>query len=272
MAELLATHRWQGGKLTLKVMPQSKEDVPYWGRVKIVKDELAAGRGMSLLDVMRYDSRAHLRTEPYAWCWAASVFFDEHSLTQVAFRELKADANDWSTDFSRRFYARLKDHWAEISEDWQLFVGEIDYGYDVARASVMRKPARALPAAGAAIALVTNRGWQSSGCRLEAGYEYRITATGRYQVAGGSQPWPCEAGGETIRYAGGRPLGMLLAAVSDLEGEPPAKTPLAGPQPIGLSGVIKPERSGTLYLKINEPASGLEDNAGTLTVKVTAAR
>jgi hypothetical protein len=105
-----------------------KDEVPYWGRVKIVKDELAAGRGMSLIDVLRYDNRAHLRTEPYGWCWAAAAFFDQHPLAQEAFRGLKSDTSDWTVEFSRRFYDRLKDRWPEITEDWQLFVHEIDYG------------------------------------------------------------------------------------------------------------------------------------------------
>jgi hypothetical protein len=271
IAELLGTHRWQDGRLTLGVLPQTKDEVPYWGRVKIVKDELAAGRGMSLVDILRYDSKAHLRTEPYGWCWAATVFFDQHSLTQEAFRALKSDTSDWTTEFSKRFYNRLIDRWPEISEDWQLFVHEIDYGYDIARASVVRRPAVPLPSAGATITIAADRGWQASGFRLEAGKEYRLTASGRYEIRSGDPPWPCEAGGVTIRYAGGRPLGMLLAAVGDLEGEPPAKTPLADPQPIGLAGTLKPDRTGTLYLKINEPASGLADNTGRLTVRVEPA-
>jgi len=269
MGELLGTHRWQDGRLTLGVMPRTKDEVPYWGRVKIVKDELAAGRGMSLIDILRYDSRAHLRTEPYGWCWAAAAFFDQHPLTQEAFRALKADTSDWTVEFSKRFYERLKDRWPEITEDWQLFVHEIDYGYDVARAAVVRKPAAALPAGGAAITVAADRGWQASGFRVQAGQEYRLVARGRFEIKSDGGRWPCEAGGVTIRYAAGRPLGMLLAAVGDLEGEPPAKTPLASPQPIGLAGAIKPERSGTLYLKINEPAGGLADSSGSLTVRLT---
>ena len=59
IAELLATHHWQKGQLTLDVMPQSKEEMPYWGRIKLVKDENAAGRGMTLEQIMRYDATAH---------------------------------------------------------------------------------------------------------------------------------------------------------------------------------------------------------------------
>jgi hypothetical protein len=270
MAELLGTHRWRGGQLTLGIMPKTKEELPYWGRIKPIKEAFASQTALSLIDIMQYDSRAHLQNEAYAWCWAAAAFFDQHPLTKTAFREMKAEAKNISLDFSRHFYDRIKDHWPQIVEDWQIFVADCDYGYDIPRAVVMRKDAVALPAAGATVTLATDLGWQSTGYRLQTGKTYRLTAAGRYQIASGPPPWPCEAGGVTIRYAGGHPLGMLLASLSDLEGEQPLVTPLATPQPVGLSAEIEPQSAGTLYLKINEPSSGLSDNTGTLAVTIRA--
>jgi hypothetical protein len=270
MAELLGTHHWAAGQLALGIVPRSREEVPYWGRIKIVKDETAAGRDQALIDIMRYDAHAHLKVEAYGWCWAASAFLDQHPLTQSAFRELKANTRDRTIEFSKRFYEQVKDDWPAITEDWQIFVADCDYGYDVPRAAVVRKPAIELPSAGATITLATDRGWQSTGYRLQAGKSYRLAASGRYKIAATPQPWPCEAGGITLRYAGGQPLGMLLAGLSDLEGEPSTITPLTTPQPIGLGSEIEPMKAGTLYLKINEPASGLADNTGTLTVTVRA--
>jgi hypothetical protein len=54
-------------------MPLSRDEVPYWGRIKIIKDDVAADRGLSLVDVMKYDAHAHLKVEAYAWCWAAAM-------------------------------------------------------------------------------------------------------------------------------------------------------------------------------------------------------
>src|SRR4051794_23017525 len=183
MAELLGTHRWTGGKLTLGIMPARKEEVPYWGRIKIIKDETAAGRGMSLIDIMRYDAQAHLQIEAYAWCWAATTFFDQHPVTQSAFRGLKADCRERTLEFSKRFYDRVKEHWPNIVEDWQLFALECDYSYDVARAVVQRKLAAELPPTGASITLATDRGWQSTGFRVEARKTYRLAASGHYLLA-----------------------------------------------------------------------------------------
>jgi hypothetical protein len=268
MAELLGTHRWEAGKLALAYVPRTKEEVPYWGRVKVVKDEFAASRGMKLEQIMQYNSQAHLRTEPYAWSWAAAAFFDQHPRTQAAFRELKSRTGDRTNDFSKQFYDSVKEHWREIDEDWQVFVTDCDYGYDFARAAIVRKPAADLPAGGATVSIAADRGWQSTGLKLRAGQAYQLAASGRFQVASEPKPWPCEAGGVTIRYHRGRPLGMLLAAVSDEEMPPGPLTPLVAPQPIGAAATITPQMSGTLYLRINESPAGLADNAGTLTVRI----
>jgi hypothetical protein len=268
MAELLGTHRWSGGKLTLGIVPRSKDDVPYWGRIKMIKDAYAAGEAMSLLDIMHYSPQAHVRVEAYAWCWAATTFLDQHPLTSSAFRELKQETRDRTLEFSEQFAERLREHWPVVNEDWQLFVADCDYGHDVPRAVVMRKPVSELPAGGGSATLLTDRGWQSTGYRLQSGKEYQIAAGGRYHIVGGPKPWPCEANGVTIRYVNGRPLGMLLAAVSDLESEQPTITPLISPQPIGAAGEITPASTGTLYLKINEHSSGLADNSGTLNISI----
>jgi hypothetical protein len=211
-----------------------------------------------------------LQVETYGWCWAAAMFLDQHPLTQAAFRELKTDTRDRTLEFSKRFYERVKEHWPAIVEDWQIFIFDCDYGYDIRRATVQRQPVVELPTSGATIKLATDRGWQSSGYRLEAGKAYRISTAGQYVLATAPKPWPCNAGGVTIHYCRGNPLGMLLAALGDLDGEAPAITPLLTPQPLGLMSEIEPTTSGTLYLKINEPASSLADNSGTLSVTVRA--
>jgi hypothetical protein len=66
----------------------------------------------------------------------------------------------------------------------------------------------------------------------------------------------------------GQPLGILLAGWSEVEGEPPAVTPLVQPRAIGLRGRLTPPVTATLFLKINEPAADLADNTGTLTVTI----
>jgi hypothetical protein len=269
MAEYLGTHKWEGDELTLAYNPRTKDEAPYWGRVKIIKDEYAKSRGMLLTDIMRYDAHAHLKTEPYGWCWGAVLFLDNHPLTQKAFRNLRAKTGDRSVDFSDQLLKELEPNWQAINEDWQLFIVNVDYGYDVPRGAVVRKAEVVpFPASGTSVTVAADRGWQSTGFAVEAGKTYKITAAGRYQVAKVPQSWPCEPGGITIHYHRGRPLGMLLAAIGDKKLEADAITPLANPTGVGTLAEITPMFAGTLYLSINEGASGLADNEGSLTVKI----
>jgi hypothetical protein len=165
-----------------------------------------------------------------------------------------------------------------LSTQWQLFLAGSEYGYDIARSAVEFQPGRPLAAGGASVEIASDRGWQSSGLRLEEGVTYQLRASGRYQVADQPRIWWCEPGGVTIRYYQGRPLGMLLGAIQGDLPEPQERkanmwqeiTPLAKPFPIGLSHTITAKYSGTLYLRINDSAAELADNAGTLSVQITA--
>ena len=269
MAELLATHQWQNGKLTLKYFPQDKRETPEWGRIKIIKDEIKANRGMPLVDIMRYDTRAHLRNEAYAWSWAATIFFDTLPETQQAFRDLRKAVNQSPKQFNRDFYDQLRKQWSHLQEQWQTFILEIDYGYDLASNVIARVPVNDL-VGNATTTVSATRGWQSSAIRVQAGRKYRITATGRFQIGADEQPWFSEAGGITLQYHAGRPLGLLLAAVTDESRPLVGVTPLSKPIGIGLEAELVPKSTGTLFLRINDSPASLADNQGALTVKIEA--
>ena len=155
------------------------------------------------------------------------------------------------------------------NEDWQLFVANLDYGYDFQRMDVDFAAGKPLPTGGAQVAVAADRGWQSSGVRLEAGKKYRLRASGRYQVAQDPHVWWCEPGGVTIRYYHGQPLGILLAAVRGDEAKPQAPSGLLKPIVVGLETTLQPQQAGTLYLRINDSAGSLDDNRGSLEVEIT---
>jgi hypothetical protein len=271
MAELLGTHQWNGEQLVMGYNPPDRALVPYWGRVKIVKDEFAANRGLTLIDIFRYDIRAHLKNDAYGWCWAATLFLDNHPATRAEFQELRKRTQDRSIEFSKKFYEALKPQWPQIAEDWQLFVINIDYGYDVARAATVRKESAPLPAGGVTVSVAADRFWQSTGVKLEAGKTYELTATGRFSVAQQPTPWWSEPNGITIEYYQGKPLGLLLAAVSEPDPKDTGITPLASPEIIGLSARFTPRKSGTLYLCLNDSPAKLADNQGAATVTIVPA-
>jgi hypothetical protein len=273
-AELLATHRIDepAGKLTLGIMPQSRDEVPMLGRIKLIRDAVAANQALTLPQVMQIDNRQQLGNESYAWTWAAAKFLDAHPRYRGRFRRLRKYVLD--PEFNSLTRREYKGDWAELTAEWQAFVATLDHGYDFERMAIEFVRGRPLADQPARATIKADHGWQSAGVRLESGKSYRISASGRYQIAadqknGALQPWPCEPGGVTIEYHDGRPLGVLLGAIVGPQNSADAR--LAKPITVGLGTTMDPAASGTLYLRVNDSAAALHDNRGTLAVTVELA-
>jgi hypothetical protein len=267
-AELLGTHRYDDryDRLTLRMMPQNREEVPMLGRIKLIHDALAADRALGLPAVMKIDNREKLGNESYAWCWAAAKFLDSHPRYRDRFRQLRRHVRD--ADFDDVVRRELADDWDDLLAEWLAFVATLEYGYDFERMAIDFDRGQPLGGAPHRVTVAADRGWQSSGVRLMAGRSYRTTAAGRYEIANDGQPWPCEPGGVTIDYHDGRPLGMLLGAIDGRAGD----ATLANAFEIGLGTTITPTASGTLYLRVNDWPGQLDDNRGTLTVTIDEAK
>lgn len=281
IAELLATHRWQNDVLTMGYYPKDRQEVPLLGRIRMVKDEVAAGRPQSFRSIMAYDGRAFFTNKtPYGWSWAVCAFLDGHPRYEERFRQLprvladtSSDKGEAEFDLSTKFRQTMDDDWPELNDEWQVFMRSITHGHDLRRTAIDFKKGKPLPAAGHDVEIAADRGWQSAAVRLEAGKTYLFAAKGRYQIAKEAETWWCEPGGVTIRYHNGQPLGKLMASI-----RPDAKTPEEGtaatphpgfqPYGIGLNSAWRPAQSGTLYLRINESPADLGDNAGTLSVEI----
>ncbi len=278
VAELLATHRLDSGnlnggnldgdKLALGYFPRSREEVPKLGRIEIVQSGYAARRAMSLARIFAYDQGAHFQNEPYGWCWAAAAFLDGSPRYRDRCRQLIGWARE--PDFAQRVNKLFAADAERLNEDWQLFVANLDYGYDFARMDVDRVAGRPLGDGSARVSVAADRGWQSSGVQLEAGRKYHLRASGRYQIALEPRAWMCEPGGVTIRYYHGQPLGILLAAVRSDDAKATGPNGLLNPIVVGLETTFESPRTGTLYLRVNDSAGSLADNAGTLDVEITA--
>lgn len=273
MAEYLATHRWRDGRLTLGYMPRSRDESPQWGRIRILQDAAANRRALSLKTVTEFEPSPRRENDLYAWCWAAATLLDGDPRYRQRFRELAALVQ--RKDFQKRFHESFDADWPTLSEQWQWMVAHLEYGYDVARCAIDFTPGKPFDAP-ASVTIAADRGWQNTGLRLEAGKKYRLTASGRYQVARSSARssadrstiWWCEPNGVSIRYHQGRPLGVLLAAV--LPDHRSADDPPALLQPIvvGLGATLTPATSGTLFLRVNDSPGELDDNAGELKVEI----
>lgn len=280
LAELLGTHRWQEGKLALGVVPKNSDETPRLGRIEMIQKAFAAGKALDLGQVLAFGPQAHLEVEPYAWCWAAATLLDRSPDTHDRFRAMARSASP--KDVPKTLAAVDPGGALQLAERWQVFMADLDYGYDFNRNQADLRPSNAPPLAAPATAILqADRGWQNTGLHLQGGRHYRIAARGRFQVATEADPlaaggppaiWWSEAGGVTLRYHRGRPLGELLAAIRPNDFDPAQElTPLAHPQPVGLGGEFTPPRSGTLFLKINDAPGELADNAGSLEVEVSPA-
>lgn len=268
IAEYLGTHRWHDGKLELPYFPRDPKEVSKLGRIEIVQNDFANARAKRFEDVLAFDTQAHLNVEAYAWSWALSAFLDGHPKYRDRFRKLVK-----LLPTRRNFNEELKKIYANdfdrLIEEWQVYVSELDHGYDFERTIIDFAPGKPLTGDSGSVKVEADRGWQNSGIRLEANKKYRITASGRYQVASEVAPWPSEPAGISIRYVRGRPLGQLLAIVRP---DGPFQSPSAFLKPIviGSAATISPSQTGTLYFKINDSAGALADNKGHADVQVAA--
>ncbi len=259
VAELLATHRWEDGKLLVKYLPRSSEEVPMWGRVKIVR-QAAQQRGLlSVEQLIRLVPQISGENELYGWSWALAAFLDSHPRYQSAFRQMVGWVRDGR--FTERFFTLLGENRCLLDEEWKLFVDEICYGYDFSRCAIQFPLGRPIPPEGVNIRVQADRGWQASGWQVQAGRTYLLTASGRYQVAQQPKIWWCEPNGVSIQYYRGRPLGMLLAAIRPEQNESSAQ-PL--PQSHGPgSGAAFSNRWLFSDVSDGQPSGSLLDRLGS---------
>jgi hypothetical protein len=261
-AELFGTHRWEDGELELRVIPESRDAVPMWGRIKLIREAVRDDKALSLPQVLAISNREALAVDSYAWCWALSKFLDSHPKYGERFRKLASQVRE--PEFNKRFRSLYHREWSNLQFEWEAFLNTLDYGYDIERMTVEHAAVKPFDKP-VDVNVAGNRGWQSSPWLLRKGREYQVTATGRYQIAHDGEPWPCEPGGVTLRYHDGHPLGMLLGSLRTKDNAGSFAKPIA----IGLNATLVPTDDAILYLWVNDSPAELSDNKGTLEVKIT---
>lgn len=272
MAEWLGTHRWNAAnqQLVMGVIPSNKREVPYWGRLSLIQDQLASGIAPSLETIMRYDNTAHQHVDAYAWSWAVVLFLQSHPNTKASFQALLKRPMHADSRLTRWLFGRLRDDWPYLRQEWNAMLSDLDYGYDLSRgfARITRDAAakHAEP-----FEIDTSQSWQASGICVRTGEKIKITAGGQFVVGRVPDDWVCYPDGVTLQYHRGQPLGRLMMAVlAPIRGEPPFSS-FVSSTAVGAELVWTATNDGELHFRVNEAGSGLSDNEGKVRIAIEPA-
>ncbi|HUQ71763.1 MAG TPA: hypothetical protein VM165_19695, partial [Planctomycetaceae bacterium] len=198
--------------------------------------------------------------------WALCHFLATHPRYRERFQQLGREAR--GPQFLHRLTELFAADGRDLATEWTLFVVHLQYGYDVPRAAIEFRDGQPLTAdePQRTTSIASDRGWQSSGVRLEKGESYAVSATGRFTLADRPKPWVSEPQGITIRYADGHPLGLLLGCLR--ADDVSAGETMLRVLPIGNQRTFVAPVTGTLYLRLNDSWSELADNRSEAAVTV----
>lgn len=268
VAEHLAVHRWNEDKLVLAARVTDKDELAYWGRVKLIQDAYKTGIPKSLQEVMSLPQSAFPQTEAYAWSWAAVNMLDTHPILKADFRNsLKRLGSNDSNSISQKLMKQSSLTADQLEAQWQVMTKEIEYGYDMQRAAIDWKEAKVLTSPSQSLRMPADGAWHSTGFKLPKG-SWKIESSGSYQVAvEDSQAWIAQPEGITVKYIHGQPIGQLQYALVGQKAFFQGMTELSNAQPVGQS--VEFQASGeALFLRINDHPSHLDDNEGEVEVTI----
>ncbi len=282
MAEVEGTHELKQGQLQLAIIPADPLAVPHWGRFKRLRASVEDGKTPSMKQILRFGNQREDRMDRYVWSWAACVFFRNHPRYSQSLLLAASPPLDYSDSLSKRLESSLQNQWDYVEADWSLFAQDFDFGYDPTRyifdtQSLLGSQPVIQPGT-QPILVDSSLCWQGrAGEEVKKGMPLRIRANGQFVIANNlansktNTPWRCTPEGITIRYHQHLPLGKLLACfIPNPQSTKPNESRSAIVFPVGQQTEFTPPTDGWLLFKINEPVADLVDNAGSLTVEITA--
>ena len=275
MAEMNGTHALQNGVLKLGVIPSSREKVSGWGRLRLIDETLNRGVAPSMSEILAFGNDRENHEIRYSWSWAATLFFTNHPKYGPILKRLYNNKLDYSDSLSLAFKKQLAADWKDVQIDWNGFVSDLDFGYDLERSRVVRQMVSASKknsnGALASYEIATDRGWQSTGVVVGAGKTVRIACSGDYVLRKSAdrdqENWLVGPHGITYRYYRENPLGCVIASVVSVEDK--EQTKRWETIRVGGEAILTSVKAGELFLKINEPSSGLWDNLGNVSVEIS---
>lgn len=274
MADYLSTHQIQNDRVSLGYFPVSAEEVPSWGRILLVQKTMEQKDAPKLSEVLAFPDMRQRRMDRYCWSWAAVYFFDHHPEHGQDFRSLYRGELDYSLAASKQLKDILEEDWMRISIQWRCYLDDLEFGYSP-RLMLQWGDTELVPiktGESRKVSIQADRGWQSTGVVLEAGETISVTATGSVEVKrlADGQAWHSPPRGISVEYNRGNRLGALVGVLAPLDVEQPSE--IWSRVFVGSQSVLQATERSCLLLRVNDSATGVNDNSGAFSVEIAPAQ
>lgn len=266
-AEVFATHDTTSQLPAFGLLPRQFAGFEGWGRISAIRrnrvdrvaDQLTL-QSIPALHQVQFPEGPLARSEDrYAWWWALSWMLANHP---EYVDEWKALCHVRGADDFHQQTDKLIDQLSDrLAVDWLLFAESLSEHFDSSRSLPLhREIASASPEQ---FALLAGRGWQDTGCSMQAGDTITIECSGECVVEQSTAPWVSQPNGITLEYNQGRPLGEVVAVfVNGDEGW------ISRRIAIGNQRTLTVTQPGQLWLQINDDAGMRSNNSGSYSVAI----
>ncbi|MAT15575.1 MAG: hypothetical protein CMJ46_09940 [Planctomyces sp.] len=270
MAECFGAHRLsENGTVEFKVFPESSSAYDGFGRIELIQLDVEEGGLKTISEVAYLESGGYHSTISYAYAWALCSFFDQHPRYHDTFRNLSRRYL-LEEPFAERFDEEFSPQADELNQEWLSHLSELEYGMDFEELAIDFTPGKPLTSE-RILQVPARSSWFNSGCQLEAGKTYHITASGMFELDETTRPWTSTPDGISVDYYRGVPLGRLLGAIAPAEvTDPEQNFCFARFATFGKEITFRAPWTGTLYLRLNDHPDQLFDNKGEVEVRVEA--
>ncbi len=220
IAEWQATHRWDGRNIKCGVMPVSGNELPYWGRLKWIREDLVSNQAPSLPVLFQRAKDLHRFDSTYAWSWMATTFFANHPRYREQFMDRLRAPTDNSDALTRDVLSWIGDDMQIVQAEFNLFVAELDYGVEPMTVIFDLKQAIKTSAEhiyAPELEIRGDLGWQVCASQLNPG-KYQVEASGSIQIDHSDfGTIKSEPQGVTLQYYRSKPLGQLIGVKVPLD-------------------------------------------------------
>lgn len=268
LAEYFAVHQWVDGRLQLAARVTSKDELPYWGRVKLIRDAYHVGQPKTLIEVMKFPPSAFPQVDSYAWSWAAVSLFAGHpQLRPVFIAQVQKLGQMSDAQWNRELLQAVPLQQQQLETQWQVDTTWLQYGHDFARTAIDWREAKLTEQSEYERTVPADGAWHATGLKLAPG-EWEITTTGSYQVTqSDAGPWISEPEGISIRYVLGAPMGQVQFALQGDASILQGMSELTKPQALGIHRIVK-SSGEELFVRVNDHPSQLDDNQGQVVLTI----